>query len=119
MSIKSVNLNNEIEILTKRTTRVSGGVYNETWRLYKKKFASIIYLRDVPQKDGNVLQFQNLLEIIIRYDKEILEMEKQDIRLKIGNVYAFVNSIIDKDLGKRYLNIWATENERARVTVND
>lgn len=120
MAIKSVKFNNRVEILQKKTTRTSGGGFTETWTVYASKFAKITAMKDKPLTDGSTLYFQNMLEITIRYDKAIYEdFEKQNIRIRFGNKYFFVHSIVDIDEGRRYLNIWATENEKAVVTLND
>lgn len=118
MTIKAVKFNNQIDILQKTTARRAGGAYSERWTVYAQKFAYIKHIKASPEKEANILDFRNFAEIVIRYDKNILEFDKQNIRIRFNDNYYFVGSIIDKNIGLRYLSIWATENEKARVTVS-
>ena len=115
--INSAKFNNQIMILTRTTTREAGGRRVSTWNVLKSLFADIKTKSSTPQREGGALEFTDMTIFTIRYDEEVLSLRKQDIRIRFNNDFYFVNSIIDMDFGRRYIELMCIQEEKAEVDV--
>ena len=113
--VESAKFNNLITILTRSTMRSAGGGRESTWTTFKTLFASISTKAATPQREGGVLEFTDMTVFTIRYTESILTLRKQDMRIRFNDNYYFINSIIDMDFGRRYVELICIREEKAEV----
>ena len=115
--VKIGSLDKRIDILTKTSVANDFGGRSETWSLNSTIWAKLTPKTHSQLNEAGSLEFQETIDIIIRYDSTVFALDRQNIKIRFGLRYMDVKSMINIDEEKRYLSLKCVESKKAEVVV--
>lgn len=114
--VKISSLDKNIDIMTLQTTANDIGGRTQQWTVNTSIWAKLTPKTMNQLNEAGSLEFQDIVEILIRYNSTVFGFDKQKMRVRYGTRFMFVKSMINIEEADRFLLLKCVESDKAAVT---